>query len=381
MSAKTAVKELDLKLPKTLKLETKEAQNILRSWENDDFVNQCNDLSNIRDLIKKGETSISFDDKMLFHCCLTNYFVYDKKTGVVKDTGLSDLMNITKSWINARLKEPQVTSVVLLPSKTKNQALFPILNGDENADNAPDFLDNIGTDGKIDNITISFECLSKFYNDAEDVAQKLSSGEIKLVDYKPDSKKSLTSEEKKLFSKWIKSRKGPNPLIAPVGYTLVGHQWHRSATVLFYDVKGKFSIIMGQDEGAYFGCELADNPKTVDAAYKSLMPPAARRSTFQRQGEWFAIPVDENDIPSVENCVLEANTLEGGDFSLNRDSIFSAYHFLISAEIRVGKDGIVYANNSILRHSNDDHYDLESKDWVAFHRNTAKRSFSVEGVD
>ena len=58
-----------------------------------------------------------------------------------------------------------------------------------------------------------------------------------------------------------------------------------------------------------------------------------------------------------------------------------AKHFVGSTDVRVSKDGIVYAKNPTLTHENGDHPNVTSKDWVAYYRNTAVRAFSVEGVD
>ena len=252
-------------------------------------------------------------------------------------------------------------SAVLLRNKDKNL----ILNGDEGSV-------RFSVHGKSKtykkSITISFECLSRFYDTTpEQVAQWLVDGSLQLVDYTKDMYKTLEN--------------GSSP---GFGYTRMGYlngktRWHRPASALFYDKDIKFSIVMGMDEGSYFGCVLQDNPKTVNDAFKSLIPTAAKGKKFRRHGEWFLVPVKAP--PSVENRILESDEILSEVINLGRDDEDSSKHFVSAKKIVVGSDMVVYADSPTIRHENMDHADISVYGWTAFYRNTAIRSFSVRGVD
>jgi len=151
---------------------------------------------------------------------------------------------------------------------------------------------------------------------------------------------------------------------------------------LFYDHKYKFTMLLGMDEDSYFGVELKDNPKTVQAAYNSLIPKLCRGvDGVKRQGEWFAKPEKASDIPDITECCITIDDTNGDCIALNRDNKDSAKHYLFCDEARV-KDNTIYAYNPTLSHENEEHADLDLDNrWYTFHRNTAVRSFSVQGVD
>ena len=91
--------------------------------------------------------------------------------------------------------------------------------------------------------------------------------------------------------------------------------------------------------------------------------------------------------PKVEDVILRVSRVNNyaidTDVSLHRDDNLSSEHLVCSAQIRVDKNGIVYAFEPKLVHNSGGHEDLIAKKagWYAFHCNTAKRSFSVDGVD
>jgi hypothetical protein len=297
-------------------------------------------------------------------------FIIELGRAFVVPHAIEDTFDLAK---NGWQDDDQFVGVVVQQGKK----LFALLSGDEREDA------NTNPLGENENsITISFECLRRFYEKKKisDVARRLVSGSIELIDWDSDDWINLTAAETNTLHENGSAYAKLTPPKA--GYTLIGEAWHRAATALLYDHEQKFTILLGQDEDAYFGVELADNPKTIQAAYTSLMPKAARNvKGVKRQGEWFAVPVAQKDVPDVSDCIFEATITDDESFWLNRDSEESARHYLQSNDIRIGKDGIVYAHSIVLSHQYGEHEAVCCRGWVAFHRNTAKRSFSVQGVD
>ena len=256
----------------------------------------------IEHFMKTGESLLRAGKQSLF--LWEEWCSFDPKTGIVfapiTDSG-ADLAKIGKRAvkimekpIDKRFSKSFVPPAVLIPSKKKNQQYLGIFNGDDNVDYPPGLpLEN--------SLTVSFECLRRFYDNisAVDVAKRLQT-KLKVVDYIGDKRISLSTKEQEVLSKWRKGRKtGDPPTLSPPepGFTRIAHAWHCSATALFYDTEKDFSILIGQDGNMYFGVELKDNPKSVKAAFKSLTPPEALVKGVARQGEWFVVPVDEP--PSV----------------------------------------------------------------------------------
>lgn len=281
-------------------------------------------------------------------------------------------------------------AAIILPDskKLKSKTYFTLLlNADteDNDVNAPQ--ENIV--GHIESAifpSISFECLRKFYGKTkiQDVCKRLVNGSIELIYYISDHVLPLTQQEKKIVEKNDKGES--NKLPTKPGYTLISYGgdmvWHSPSTALFYDHKYKFTMLLGTDEDSYFGVELKDNPKTVQAAYNSLIPKSCRGvNGVQRQGEWFARPEKESDVPDITECCITIDEAYGDCIALNRDNKDSAKHCLFCDEARV-KDNTIYAYNPTLSHENEEHADLDlDNGWYTFHRNTAVRSFSVQGVD
>jgi len=158
--------------------------------------------------------------------------------------------------------------------------------------------------------------------------------------------------------------------------------WHSSPTILF--ACGDRSFIMGQDEGSYFGCELKDNPTTILEAYESLKPAAARgRDDWIRQGEWFAVPVNQTEVPSLYNNPEVVASSDDGDYSiaLPRENEESNIHTL-NGNFIFTRSGRLLVRHFSLDH--DDHgtiYGKNSLTWYELHKNTAVSSYSVRGVD
>lgn len=281
------------------------------------------------------------------------------------------------------------------PEDAKKKAKhFAILNADEDDTRGMDNHSLVDELSDFKFPSVSFICLTDLLgldmtNDGvREACKMLASGHVVLVDYVCDEYRDLTTAEKRRWTNNKKRRaKGQEeePLHPPAkGFTLVDSyndhpRWHRTATVVLYEKGKKRSFLLGRDEGSYFGVELADNPKSVEDAFVSLMPPAVRHRTqgvdWKRQGEWFLLKT--NDFPSVEKRLA----LNMSEFALPVDDPESNLHQVRAHDGFIGPDGTVYAQHPTVEHSNGDHEEVKMSGWVAFLRNTARRSVSVEGVD
>lgn len=237
--------------------------------------------------------------------------------------------------------------------------------------------------------TLSFAVLLRFYPGTEvsDIADWFVSGRLKLVDYMRDHTQKLSAIQKKAFA--AADRNGNKKLepIGPLGYSRVGNDWHRSATCLIYDTKNKISIVVGQDEGSYFGCELPTNPKTIKDAFNDLTPEGARGTKHQRQGEWFVVFVADKDVPKHVSITNDPDGIgirfvRDPNVDLPKETTDSNDHTICGySEICITPQGQVYAKGGTLEHDQHRSLNWKSDQWVTFLKNTAKRSFSVEGVD
>lgn len=276
----------------------------------------------------------------------------------------------------------------------KSKLTFLVNGDDVDASYGPDIdLNEVDDIGTFRFPTISFECLRQFYGEdalTRDVARRIAEGEIKIVDYLSDHWITLSMKQ---YNKLEKCHgNGKLTLKSPgAGYTIVGrHSWHRPATVLMYDEANKMSLLFGVDEDSYFGVELPDNPKTVEKAFESLIPSECRNvDGVHRQGEWFAKSITSEQLPPITDCVvtmarMDASNSDGPvnrhNITLHRDKPGSARHILSAVEAYV-KGSVVYALDPVLEHERAEHEDLNLTGWYAFYRNTAIRSFSVQGVD
>lgn len=217
--------------------------------------------------------------------------------------------------------------------------------------------------GYEDYVSISFRCMMRLIFDKEDLKgfiKAVNKGEIKIEDMTAD--------------KFISGSKKKNP---GKGYTYLQHikGWHISATVVF-SYKTRY-FILGQDEGQYFGCELADECHTISQAYTSLIPKELRRTkNLMRQGEWFAYETKKK-IPTVDICLAIFSKIV---LPKEKDG---ASHEICCNEGYIGLDGEIFAKNFSMYHPNGEHEDLSSGNnkFYNFRRNTALKSVSVEGVD
>lgn len=279
--------------------------------------------------------------------------------------------------------------IVMPTSLTTNEggAVLTVLqNGDEDNNTLVDDFQGFNFP------TVSFRCLGRFYNEEDDtkgismMAKAIASGDLRVVDFTPDDSRDMTPEDMaadKAFWKYrenvVAMRKPKEVVLPPMpperGFTAMNDRWHRSATVLMHDKAKRMTLILGQDEGSYFGCEIPGTPKTVADAFTALIPKDLRdRGELLRQGEWFFIPVDETEIPSMTGATVHLE-----EFALPVEHESSNQHRVRCADGRVAKDGSIYALNPSMEH--EDHATTEALGWHTFRRNTAKRSFSEGGVD
>lgn len=265
--------------------------------------------------------------------------------------------------------------------KFKGWKSILLLNGDENETN----------DGEFP--TISLSCIGRFFgikDDAEKSARLLVDGAVKLVDFTLDEIQPLTKDQEEFIQKGCSGDLAkfrelydpPGDGFVPV-YARDGIRWHRPGSVLLRD--GTSRILLGQDDGSYFGCRFPGRPATVKEARESLIPRQLRgRKDLSRQGEWFAVPVPDKKIPSVTKCAVLAEEI---DLPVEHEE--SARHSVDCTAspdsgdpIRVVSDGRVFAYCPRVVHSADNHPDLKlNGGWYTFVRNTSTESHTVDGVD
>lgn len=386
---------------KTYNLATKSGIKVLDTFDNrNQFDNSCK----LADYLKTGISAGRYNQLIYVYqpTGINDGYCYFLKNGI--DIGASYGINhLVRHASNDRpvtdYLEIGIPTFACIPSSNKNQKYVLVLNGDEDV-----ALPIIPSDVKTEVLTISFTCLSRFYEQKENVYEnehirsvisKLTSGKIKVIDYSPDSEIKISAVELKQIKKLEKKNPVSIQLIREsievpkdkVGYTLVGtisnyktiYKWHRSASAILYDTVGKFSILLGQDEGSYFGCQLADNPKNLAAAFLSLQPKEILGTNSKRQGEWFFLKIEESDVPKDEECIAIVKS-NNDELYLNKETDGANHHVTSVKPVKITKDG-VYAFSPTLMHGNGDHIDVSEVGWVKFCKNTAVRSFSVQGVD
>jgi hypothetical protein len=226
--------------------------------------------------------------------------------------------------------------------------------------------------------TVSFSCIETLLSiNTNGVLNKFTNGSLRVVDFTLDKTKKLSNKDREALTKWKKDpTKHKNP--TPLGFALVGKKWHQAATVLLFDKSANKSYLFGQDEGTYFGCELKDNPKTIKNALISLIPSEVKMAkSWQRQGEWFIVPVKEKNVPSLNKCHTSDYII------LPKEVPSSSDHAVVPSDydIRLAPNGKIYVKDGAMQHSERQHVDVNWKKWATFYKNTAVRSVSVEGVD
>lgn len=274
-------------------------------------------------------------------------------------------------------KKYNTTLGVLVKHKNKN---IIILNADEGEN-----YNLVGDCHKYDFPTLSFACLSKFFNNKNHdsksnitkIATQLKSGTFKVIAWTKEEVKTLKSGDHRKYTNWVLDKKKGNcPIVIPAGFAIVNGSLHKAGGVLLKDTRknGK-SMVFGVDENQYFGCELPTNPTTMKQAFIDLIPKNIRNiPEVVRTGEWFLVPVSKKEIPNDNEFSIIVYT----DFDLPIDDLESNTHHVhcLSGGI---KDGVIYAENPVITH--DEHEDVDLTGWYSFHKNTALRSVSQQGVD
>ncbi|MHA2279607.1 MAG: hypothetical protein ACXAC5_01765 [Promethearchaeota archaeon] len=280
-------------------------------------------------------------------------------------------------------------SGVLVPSLVTGQELTLIINGDDSGDLAP----------KPKSVelasSISFDCLARLLSppgkrtiNRDIAAQRVARRAVRVLDVTADKRVKATVTVKKQLAELRKNKSWSQAQIEvkppESGMTLMGTwvkpEWHQSATVLLTD--GTITLLIGQDEGTYFGCQLADDPKTIKAAYESLTPPEAQRKAgVHRQGEWFVVPVIATSVPAAKDCLAICE--HDDTITLPKEMPDSNSHYIFcnrGGEVRISADG-VFACQVSLRHDEHRTITLPQGKWHTFIKSTAVRSVSQEGVD
>lgn len=218
-------------------------------------------------------------------------------------------------------------------------------------------------------LSLSFECLGQFLDMDGERTKNIFNKRFTVLDFTGDETKPLNAKDRKLLK--------TNVRVTRNGWTVVNEEWHRSSTCLLKDKKTRKHILLGQDEGTYFGCELKGKPITINEAFEDLVPPEAKGKNYQRQGEWFLVP---SEMPPIENAAIFCSSRNSSEVSFNLpiDDKNSNEH-TVKCDFWGLFDGVIYARNGSIVH--DEHQTLTFYDTVAFCKNTAVKSVSQEGVD
>lgn len=186
-------------------------------------------------------------------------------------------------------------------------------------------------------LTISFSAIAHLFNLAPEnldwdkkskiVVDAFLNGQLSVVDFSGDETRKPTKKQLNAFLELRKIRQGglkkkygtaeiaklSRECAPPAGFTLLAQSpleksfYHRPATSLIFNKKGKETGLFGMDEDSYFGCALPKNANSIDDAHNLLMPEEAKGKDFIRQGEWFFVPCD------VETQRLLDEEAEGGN--------------------------------------------------------------------
>lgn len=248
---------------------------------------------------------------------------------------------------------------------------------------------------------LSFECLGHFFDPERKSRNRLfeepvrtaielfREGKLQIIDFLPEKHIPFTDEEKRLA---IKQRRRSLTPPEPGFTAVIGDVWHRPSTVLLWLKDGDRVryLLLGQDDQQYFGVELPRSCKTVEAAFLALIPNELKKDGkplpgIQRQGEWFAVPVDVSEVPSENEAVAIMHSEFGkgeehvSNMWLPVESASSNKHYIHCVEARVGKNGVLYVYSGSLEHK--EHEVIQVKGWSRFVKNTAVLSVSQDGVD
>lgn len=224
----------------------------------------------------------------------------------------------------------------------------------------------------VDMPSISFRCLSRFLSKTGKdnvgvLIRALRSGRLEVMDFTLDQR--------------ISRQKSPG-----LGFVRIAKDtWHRSASVVVYYSDENVTILCGVDDDQYFGCAVVGRHKTLDEVLLALQPRVVRGKKFYRQGEWFIVSVEDNEVPTPQEAIVVSGLGRHNSNELAMDlpveSMDSNAHRIYGGEVRVAEDGQYFARHFVLTHDQHSGLRVPTKKWYTFHKNTAVRSFSEEGVD
>lgn len=156
-------------------------------------------------------------------------------------------------------------------------------------------------------------------------------------------------------------------------------------------------LLAGYDEDALFICELPKLVSSVEQAHEVLVPPEVKRaSSYERQGEWFFVPVSEAEVSRIakvmatgkvndlrtregrvewEGMVTSVTKLPMGIEACNYGSYVplepgSSHRASTYVEISSKSDRIKYVSGFITDTRKGHHKPLFLNGWHRIHRNT-----------
>lgn len=285
--------------------------------------------------------------------------------------------SISHSNVDEMLKNSDAIAGVIVDEKNGLRETKILINNDEG--NCGD--DSLNEYFKKQSPIISFSCLDKFFKNSS-IASRFSSGKLKIIDYKPHERIPFSKEEEKKYLKHLKSgdsvyirdKVSPpkNGLYLNFSFDIKECYWYYLESVLFYE-EGGFCYLMSKDNNASFGFEISFGldskfPNTVQEAFDALTPELAIGRDFRREIDWFMIRSNVSEVPDHKDCIA----CEDDTIHLPCDGLEDPY-LVSSRDIRVGKDGFVYANNPMFGI-----YERFIGDgWYTFRKSNAIRSFLV----
>lgn len=237
---------------------------------------------------------------------------------------------------------------------------------------------------------VSFRCLSH--------SCLLSNPEINLLSIEYFHALYRMIQDKNLnlidFSDSERIARSENWKDAPAGFTYIGNSmWHKAPSVLFYNKILDEYIVMGFDDEQYFSCNFKADEEidSLQKGYYYLAPEEVRGENYTlkphtRQGEWFFIPIDIDDVDDLYTYNIHHNTYNYNDhgFILPRDSEESNKHRLTGKYTIYIKDEDIIVkptNDSPVFIKHDDHNTVTLIKPTIIVKNVAIRNFSVDGVD
>lgn len=160
------------------------------------------------------------------------------------------------------------------------------------------------------------------------------------------------------FTQWMSDHEGREHL-APDHI-----QWPHFNFEVNWTISCKAStnhLLMGYDESATFVCMLPEAPNDLEHAYEILRPEGISADAM-RQGEWFFVPVDEEEMAAIKKAMTEGGKVIQ-ELELERGSTHTA-----GSGIKVGRQ--VYATGVVFDTRRSRHEPQFLDGWYKAVRNT-----------